>query len=81
MTENLQKQVKKEKATQEKLEKYFNLIMGVLNYDNFKDVDLVIEVGFTIKLYFHQRVCLSLISIYNSKIIIISFSAWAGRKS
>ena len=32
--------------TEERLEKALSLLTGVLNYDSFKDVDLVIEVGF-----------------------------------
>ncbi|KAL8028030.1 hypothetical protein ABFS82_14G131900 [Erythranthe guttata] len=41
--ENLQNQVKHGKATQNDLEKAFSLLSGVLDYDNFKQVDLVIE--------------------------------------
>ncbi|KAK4441791.1 Glyoxysomal fatty acid beta-oxidation multifunctional protein MFP-a [Sesamum alatum] len=41
--ENLQNHVKNGRATQEGLEKPLSLFEGVLDYDNFKDVDLVIE--------------------------------------
>uniref|UniRef100_A0A5B7B8V9 Putative glyoxysomal fatty acid beta-oxidation multifunctional protein MFP-a n=1 Tax=Davidia involucrata TaxID=16924 RepID=A0A5B7B8V9_DAVIN len=40
---NLQTFVKKRKMTQEKLEKKLSLLKGVLNYDTFRTVDLVIE--------------------------------------
>ncbi|KAK1387554.1 Glyoxysomal fatty acid beta-oxidation multifunctional protein MFP-a [Heracleum sosnowskyi] len=40
---NLQSRVKKGRMTQQKFEKTFSLLKGVLDYDNFKDVDLVIE--------------------------------------
>ncbi|KAF3795753.1 Peroxisomal fatty acid beta-oxidation multifunctional protein [Nymphaea thermarum] len=40
---NLQSRVKKGKMTQEKFEKTFSLLKGVLDYEGFKDVDLVIE--------------------------------------
>lgn len=35
--------------TQQKFEKTFSLLKGVLDYDSFKDVDLVIEV--LVKIY------------------------------
>ncbi|KAL5996179.1 hypothetical protein ACLOJK_026253 [Asimina triloba] len=40
---NLQSRVKKGKMTQEKFERTLSLLKGVLNYDNFRDVDMVIE--------------------------------------
>lgn len=40
---NLQSRVKKGRMTQQKFEKIFALLKGVLDYDNFGDVDLVIE--------------------------------------
>ncbi|GLU08399.1 hypothetical protein SLE2022_253150 [Rubroshorea leprosula] len=40
---NLQSRVKKGKMTQEKFERTFSLLRGVLDYESFKDVDLVIE--------------------------------------
>ncbi|KAL8157993.1 hypothetical protein AgCh_002629 [Apium graveolens] len=40
---NLQSRVKKGRMTQQKFEKTFSLLKGVLDYDSFKDVDLVIE--------------------------------------
>lgn len=43
-TANLQSRVKKGRMTQHKFEKTLSLLNGVLNYDSFKDVDLVIEV-------------------------------------
>lgn len=44
-TANLQSRVKKGKMSQEKFEKTLSLVTGVLSYDDFKSVDLVIEVG------------------------------------
>lgn len=41
---NLQSRVRKGKMTQEKFEKTLSLLKGVLDYESFKDVDLVIEV-------------------------------------
>ena len=41
---NLQSRVKKGKMTQEKFEKTLSLLKGALNYDSFRDVDMVIEV-------------------------------------
>lgn len=41
---NLQSRVKKGKMTQEKFEKSISLLTGVLDYESFKDVDMVIEV-------------------------------------
>ncbi|XP_011621903.1 peroxisomal fatty acid beta-oxidation multifunctional protein MFP2 [Amborella trichopoda] len=40
---NLQSRVKKGKMTQEKFERTFSLIKGVLDYESFRDVDMVIE--------------------------------------
>ncbi|CAL4895620.1 unnamed protein product [Urochloa decumbens] len=40
---NLQSHVRKGKMTQEKCEKTLSLLTGVLDYERFKDVDLVIE--------------------------------------
>lgn len=40
---NLQSRVKKGAMTQEKFEKTFSLLKGVLDYESFKDVDMVIE--------------------------------------
>ncbi len=41
---NLQSRVKKGKMTQEKFEKTISLLKGALDYESFKDVDIVIEV-------------------------------------
>lgn len=41
---NLQSRVKKGKMTQEKYEKTFSLLKGTLDYESFRDVDMVIEV-------------------------------------
>ncbi|XP_007035631.2 PREDICTED: peroxisomal fatty acid beta-oxidation multifunctional protein MFP2 [Theobroma cacao] len=40
---NLQSRVKKGKMTQEKFEKTISLLRGVLDYESFRDVDMVIE--------------------------------------
>ncbi|GMN62390.1 hypothetical protein TIFTF001_031463 [Ficus carica] len=40
---NLQSRVKKGKMTQEKFDKTISLLKGVLDYESFKDVDMVIE--------------------------------------
>ncbi|XWS53595.1 hypothetical protein CRYUN_Cryun10bG0014800 [Craigia yunnanensis] len=40
---NLQSRVKKGKMTQEKFEKTISLLSGVLDYESFRDVDMVIE--------------------------------------
>ncbi|XP_077240679.1 multifunctional protein 2 [Tasmannia lanceolata] len=40
---NLQSRVKKGKMTQEKLERTLSLLKGVLDYESFRDVDMVIE--------------------------------------
>ncbi|KAJ4722148.1 glyoxysomal fatty acid beta-oxidation multifunctional protein MFP-a-like [Melia azedarach] len=40
---NLQSRVKKGKMSQEKFEKTMSLLRGVLDYESFKDVDMVIE--------------------------------------
>ena len=42
---NLQSRVRKGKMTKEKCEKTLSLLTGVLDYESFKDVDLVIEVS------------------------------------
>lgn len=42
---NLQGHFKEGRMTQDHYEKACALLKGVLSYDNFKDVDLVIEVG------------------------------------
>ncbi|KAI9123294.1 hypothetical protein K1719_006183 [Acacia pycnantha] len=41
---NLQSRVRKGQTTQEKFEKTFSLLKGVLDYESFRDVDLVIEI-------------------------------------
>ncbi|XP_073277486.1 peroxisomal fatty acid beta-oxidation multifunctional protein MFP2-like [Primulina huaijiensis] len=41
--ENLQSRVKKGAMTQEKLEKTLSLLKGALDYESFRDVDMVIE--------------------------------------
>lgn len=38
--------------TQDKCERTLSLLTGVLDYESFKDVDLVIEVRPNFKLYF-----------------------------
>ncbi|KAL5713117.1 hypothetical protein ACHQM5_015225 [Ranunculus cassubicifolius] len=40
---NLQSRVKKGKMTEERLEKTFSLIKGTIDYESFRDVDMVIE--------------------------------------
>ncbi|CAN1806896.1 Glyoxysomal fatty acid beta-oxidation multifunctional protein MFP-a [Linum perenne] len=40
---NLQSRVKKGKMSQEKFEKTFSLLKGALDYESFRDVDMVIE--------------------------------------
>ncbi|KAL5065449.1 hypothetical protein RYX36_027186 [Vicia faba] len=40
---NLQSRVKKGKLTQERFEKSFSLVKGSLDYESFRDVDMVIE--------------------------------------
>ncbi|XVF66199.1 hypothetical protein PTKIN_Ptkin10aG0016400 [Pterospermum kingtungense] len=42
---NLQSRVKKGKMTQEKFEKTISLLKGVLDYERFRDVDMVIEAA------------------------------------
>lgn len=42
---NLEGHFKEGRMTQEHYKKAYSLLKGVLSYDNFKDVDLVIEVG------------------------------------
>lgn len=41
---NLQSRVKKGSMTQEKFEKTLSLLQGALDYESFRDVDMVIEV-------------------------------------
>lgn len=41
---NLQSRVKKGKMSLEKFEKTLSSLKGVLDYESFKDVDMVIEV-------------------------------------
>jgi len=42
---NLQSRVRKGKMTEERYEKAMSLVTGVLDYERFKDVDLVIEAS------------------------------------
>lgn len=44
MLANLQSQLRKGKMTPEKFEKTISLLDGALDYESFKDVDMVIEV-------------------------------------
>lgn len=46
VTANVRGLVTKGKLTQEKAEKSLSLLKGVLDYSDFKEVDMVIEVGF-----------------------------------
>lgn len=41
---NLKSRVKKGKMSQEKCEKTMSLLKGSLDYESFRDVDMVIEV-------------------------------------
>lgn len=43
-TGNLSSSVRKGKLSQEKMEKILSSLKGVLDYESFKDVDMVIEV-------------------------------------
>ena len=45
MAENLYTHFKYGKTTQQGLEKALTLLKGVLDYDSFEDIDLVIEVN------------------------------------
>lgn len=45
MTANVRDLVKKGKLTQDKAEKTLSMLKGVLDYSDFKEVDMVIEVG------------------------------------
>ena len=45
MTANVRGLVTRGKLTQNKAEKAFSMLKGVLNYSDFGDVDMVIEVG------------------------------------
>lgn len=42
---NLRSRVKKGKMTEEKFERTLSLLTGVLDYEKFKEVDLVIEAS------------------------------------
>jgi enoyl-CoA hydratase/3-hydroxyacyl-CoA dehydrogenase len=42
---NLQSRVNKGKMSQEKFEKIFSLVHGTVDYENFRNVDIVIEVS------------------------------------
>jgi hypothetical protein len=44
---NVQSRVKKGKMSKEKFEMTLGLVKGVLSYDEFRDVDIVIEVNLT----------------------------------
>lgn len=46
LTANVQGLVSRKKLTQDKAEKAVSLLKGVLDYSEFKDVDLVIEVHY-----------------------------------
>jgi enoyl-CoA hydratase/3-hydroxyacyl-CoA dehydrogenase len=45
---NLQSRVRKGKMTKERYEKAMSLVIGVLDYDSFRNVDLVIEARFVL---------------------------------
>lgn len=45
MLANLQSRVRKGTMTPEKFERTISLLKGVLDYESFKDVDMVIEVS------------------------------------
>lgn len=45
VTANVRDLVKKGKLTQDKAEKTLSMLKGVLDYSDFKEVDMVIEVG------------------------------------
>lgn len=49
---NLQSRVKKGKMSQQKCERTLSLLTGVLDYESFKDVDMVIEARQSITLFF-----------------------------
>ena len=53
---NLQSRVKKGKMSEEKFEKIFSLVQGAVDYENFRDVDMVIEVSAAL----HSLPCCSL---------------------
>lgn len=55
MLANLQSRVRKGKMTSEKFEKTISLLKGVLDYESFKDVDMVIEVIRTSYFYMHKK--------------------------
>lgn len=46
LTANVQGLVARKKLTKDKAEKALSLLKGVLDYSEFKDVDMVIEVCF-----------------------------------
>lgn len=46
VTANVQGLVTKGKLTQDKARKALSMLKGVLDYSEFKDIDMVIEVGF-----------------------------------
>lgn len=46
LTANVQGLVTRKKLTKDKAEKALTLLKGVLDYSEFKDVDMVIEVWF-----------------------------------
>lgn len=53
---NLQSRVRKGKMTPEKFEKAISLLKGALDYESFKDVDIVIEVIYTSSFFFYKKV-------------------------
>lgn len=55
MLANLQSQVRKGKMTPEKFERTISLLKGVLDYESFKDVDMVIEVSPTSYFFTHKK--------------------------
>jgi len=59
---NLQSRVKKGRMTQEKFEKTMSLLKGALDYESFKDVDMVIEVYLFIW--------------FNSLLVPLNFISW-----
>lgn len=46
VTANVRGLVTKGKLTQDKARKALSMLKGVLDYSEFKDIDMVIEVGF-----------------------------------
>ena len=53
-TANLQSRVEKGNMTKENFEKTISLLKGVLDYESFKDVDMVIEVLWAAFLFSRQ---------------------------